>query len=290
MGGVWHLQQSQSGYKHFQFGISSDKLVPADYDGDGKTDFAIWRETPNTGAIFYIFESSSNTIRAEWFGQTDDIPTTVGDWDGDGKADVAIYRNSVVGNQAYFYYRGSANNPNSAMTSIAWGVSGDIPQRGDFDGDGKLDAAVFRPSNKSWYIRQSSNNQSTHRKWGLATDKFVPSDYDGDGKTDMAVFRDGYWYLKQTTDGDKVVQFGMALDKPVATDYDGDGKSDLAVYRDGTWYLRQSRDGFVGIGFGMPNDKPIPNAIICKNQDLIVQKEVFSQDLTDTSCTMVKSN
>ena len=29
--------------------------------------------------------------------------------------------------------------------------------------------------------------------------------------------------------------------------------------------------------------------LMCKNQDLIVQKEVFSQDLTDTSCTMVKS-
>jgi len=30
--------------------------------------------------------------------------------------------------------------------------------------------------------------------------------------------------------------------------------------------------------------------LICKNQDLIVQKEVFSQDLTDTSSTMAKSN
>jgi hypothetical protein len=34
----------------------------------------------------------------------------------------------------------------------------------------------------------------------------------------------------------------------------------------------------------------IESFLNCKNQDLIVQKEVFSQDLTDTSGTMVKSN
>ncbi len=36
-------------------------------------------------------------------------------------------------------------------------------------------------------------------------------------------------------------------------------------------------------------EKEIVGWLNCKNQDLIVQKEVFSQDLTDTSSTMVKS-
>jgi hypothetical protein len=260
--GIWHLLQSKLGYTGFQFGSSNDKLVPADYDGDGKTDIAIWRELPSGEAAFYIFESLTRTVRTESFGKNGDITSAVGDWDGDGKADIAVFRDSAFGSQSYFFYLGSWNNSKKFVTSLAWGTEGDVPQRGDFDGDGLMDAAVFRPSNNTWYILQSSNNQIVYQQWGLASDKFVPSDYDGDGKTDLAVFRDGVWHLQQTTNGVQTIEFGIATDEPVTADYDGDGKSDLAVYRDGMWYLQQSRDGFVGINFGLPGDRTVPKTVV----------------------------
>ncbi len=68
-----------------------------------------------------------------------------------------------------------------------------IKRKYDFDGDGKDDLAVFRPSDSVWHINQSANGY-TSTQFGLSTDKPVAADYDGDGKADIAVFRDGVWY------------------------------------------------------------------------------------------------
>jgi uncharacterized delta-60 repeat protein len=74
-----------------------------------------------------------------------------------------------------------------------------IKPKYDFDGDGKDDLAVFRPSDRVWYLNRSTAGfYST--QFGLSTDKPVAADYDGDGKTDIAVFRDGVWYWLRSSD------------------------------------------------------------------------------------------
>jgi hypothetical protein len=59
-------------------------------------------------------------------------------------------------------------------TSLAqnWGLATDIPVTGDYDGDGKTDFALYRPSSGAWYILRSITNYTTFilQSWGLATD------------------------------------------------------------------------------------------------------------------------
>jgi len=262
--GVWYINRSTQGFTAIQLGLATDKMTPADFDGDDKTDFAVWREAPAAQAAFYILQSSNSTLRIEVLGQTGDLSLPVGDWDGDGKADPAVYRNSAVGSQSYFYYRGSLSNPGGNITYVPWGTTGDKPMRGDFDGDGKADATVFRTSNQTWYIRQSSNNQLRLDNWGLGTDKFVPADYDGDGKTDPAVFRSGVWYVKQSLTGlPAFYNWGLNTDTLVPGDYDADGKTDPAVNRGGIWYIRLSGTGAMSAQtFGVASDTPVPSAFV----------------------------
>jgi hypothetical protein len=133
----------------------------------------------------------------------------------------------------------------------------------DYDGDGKSDISVWRPSDGIWYIIQSGSASVRAQGWGLNGDKVAPADFDGDGKTDLAVFRpsESNWYINNSaTDTVSVAGWGLPGDMPVPADYSGDGKADLAVYRpsEGKWYRRDS-DGQIHVqAWGLPGDKPAP--------------------------------
>jgi hypothetical protein len=45
---------------------------------------------------------------------------------------------------------------NSSYYSVPFGTNGDVPAPGDYDGDGKFDTTVFRPSTATWYSNRST--------------------------------------------------------------------------------------------------------------------------------------
>ena len=130
----------------------------------------------------------------------------------------------------------------------------------DFDGDGRADVSVYRPTDGNWYLLNSTTGFSV-LQFGVSTDVIVPANYDSDGKTDFAVFRpsNGTWYVQSSAYGFFAAQFGQNGDIPVPADYDSDGVADFAVFRpsNGTWYVQGSSAGFIAFQFGQNQDVPV---------------------------------
>lgn len=214
------------------------------------------------------------------------------DYDGDNIADVAVRRSS---NYMWYVKNSDDQNFNSAnldgIQRTQFGKdAADIPVAADFDGDGITDFAVRRPSTFTWYVKNSSgDNTNSAQQDGIqrvvfgknAEDIPVPADYDGDGIADFAVRRASTytWYIQnsggsnynsEVGDGIQRVVFGKnSEDVPVPGFYDQDNVADIAVWRasNSTWYIKNSggtdynstqQDGIQRLILGEEGDIPVP--------------------------------
>ncbi len=198
-----------------------DAPYPADYDGDGKIDIATYHQSDAVGSSshFRILQSSTGSIVVRQWGASGDIPVPA-DYDGDGKADLAIYRRyRLPGAEDHIWL--ILQSSTGATRVEYFGLPTDQLVPADYDGDGKTDIAVWRPSNGVWYRINSRDNSFFATPFGLPDDKPTPADYDGDGKTDIAVFRPstGVWYLQRSTEGFMALPFGLRDDIPIPNVY-----------------------------------------------------------------------
>jgi photosystem II stability/assembly factor-like uncharacterized protein len=239
-----------------------DVPVLGDYDGDGRTDLAVYRPA---GGLWIVAPSASPGVwyTVFWGGGAGDVPVPA-DYDGNGRTDVAIYRSA---DGQWFIKKDSGSS--SSVTRFGSPAHGDVAAPADYDGDGKADVAVFRTTTGEWFIRYSSNAREVYSLWGAPSfgDVPVPRDYDGDGKADVAVYRTSTaeWFIASSAVPGTAITVAWGApslqDVPVPGDYDADGKVDIAVYRKSTgeWFIRRSSDGgTTTVGWGAPSLGDVP--------------------------------
>ena len=164
--GQWYYLNSATGESGtFQFGLPGDIPVIADFDGDGQDDAAVYRPASGEWFVRTFLSGQSIAVRPQW-GLPGDHPLPA-DYDGDGKADVAVWRPS----NGTWYVRSSRQDTDpfaqsSTGIAIQYGLPGDKPIAGSFNGSSSAQLGVWRPAFGNWYIR----GRDGIMQWGLPGD------------------------------------------------------------------------------------------------------------------------
>jgi hypothetical protein len=166
----------------------------------------------------------------------------------------------------------NSNTAGAPEITKTFGVAGDIPITGDWNGDGETDIGVFRPSTHQFLLRIPAflSINTVILNFGLTGDQPVVGDWNNDGIDTPGVFRPstGEWFL---TDGPNVnsspivndsFSFGQAGDLAIAGDFDGDGEYGVGVFRPSTgeFFLDEQKLNSIAsatFNFGQSGDLPV---------------------------------
>jgi hypothetical protein len=220
-----------AGEKVAAYGNPGDIQLVGDWNGDKIKDFGVYRPSESR---FYLNSAPgyAGAVVTWGFNNPEDVPI-VGDWTGNGRDQIGFYRKSTGqfllcdNNTAAFPGRivsfGAPNgipfithwiglpsrlgvyDPDTStftqqggVAPIVFGVHGDIPLTGDWDGDGLADIGVFRQSEGKFFLRRKDASVSTI-VYGQSGDRPLIGDWTGVGYDGVGVARANIFRLNTAT-------------------------------------------------------------------------------------------
>ena len=164
-------------FGHVVTGQRTFAFQGADFTGDGRDEIVVARSVNLTGAAtWYVADSVTGAqILQVPFGDWDtDYLINPADYTGDGIADIPVWRAGGANSSQWVWY--IRNTANGSVQNHLFGIgdpnftNADFPVRGDYDGDGTHDVAIWRPSTQTFWVRASSDGSLIIQQWGLPGD------------------------------------------------------------------------------------------------------------------------
>ena len=164
-------------------------------------------------------------------------------------------------------YLKNKNDTGFADYALNYGLPGDYPVVGDWDGNGTVTIGIYRGN--TFYLRNENTNgfATIVFDFGQAGDQPIAGDWNGDGVDTIGIYRPstGQFLLRNSNDaGPAEMSFylGNVGDVGIAGDWNGDGKDTTGVFRpsNGVIFLKDTNDsGFAdyALNYGLPGDMPV---------------------------------